>query len=601
MNKYPVFAKRKTTNLNKLWDFKFLEHTEFNDFEPACVEFDDRLPVPSAFDAFPAYSGKRGLGVYRCYLDIPSNTDALLKFGAVGMYCRIYIDGCIAGEHYSAYTAFDCRVPKSENVRREVIVVAGNRFDYKINPLQEIFFDFYAYGGIFREVELHLLPKGELIDWVGVDTIDYKNRRLKVAIKASGIQNLTVGVDGKFQFNLNNIDFSKGKHEFEFELKDGKLWSQESPALHVLEVDNGTDSITVRFGIRVVEASKGKILLNGKPVKLLGVCRHEAHPQYGPALPYQQLVADLQIIRDMGCNFIRGTHYAQDPRFLQLCDEMGFLVFEESMGWGQSVKHFTDVNFVEAQLRQCSEMISASYNSPSVIIRGFLNEGESDNEGSREFYEAMVKLIRKEAPRCLVTSASNKALEDRFLELYDVICLNLYPGWYSEKAGKENPLDEIVPAINKCISEIHKSGLNDKPLIISEIGAGAIYGWRDPVCAHWSEEYQEKYLEIVCNEVVKKDIEEITGIALWQFCDCRTYRGAGALMRPRTFNNKGILDEYRRPKLAYASVKKIFQEYLKYRTDECTDTSELENSKMLLKKRHRSLRSGKNRFTKTFL
>lgn len=556
MSKYPVYIKRKTINLNKLWDFKFLKNADFTNFESNSVEFDDVLPVPSAFDAFPAYNCKRGIGVYRCFVEVPVDSAAILKIGAAGMYCKVYIDGIETAAHYSAYTAFECEVPASDNLRREIVIAVCNRFDYDNYPLQEIFFDFYAYGGIFRDVELQILPKFNRLEWLGVDTLDYAKRLVKISVKASGIQNLTVNLDGKFHCQIEKADFAEGVYDFELELHDFSLWSPESPNLHIIEVDNGDDSIAVRFGIRQVHTDKGKILLNGNEIKLLGVCRHEAHPQFGPALPYQQLIADLQIIRDMGCNFIRGSHYAQDPRFLALCDEMGMLVFEESLGWGQSVRHFTDKKFIDAQLKQITEMISASYNNPSVIIRGFLNEGESDREESRNCYEALLKLIREISPCSLVCSASNKGLDDRFLELYDLVCFNLYPGWYSDNPNDENPLFGISESINNCISELKERGLSDKPFIISEIGAGAIYGWRDSACTHWAEEYQDEYLKIVCNEIANP---AISGVALWQFCDCRTYRGAGAVMRPRSFNNKGILDEYRRPKQAYKTVKQSFQ------------------------------------------
>ena len=559
MKTYPFFERRKSLDLDSVWDFKFLEDVGFDEFDVTVVEYDDRLPVPSAFDAFPAYNGKRGLGVYRCFVDIMPDTRSLLRIGAVGMYCKVFVDGVPIGEHYSAYTPFECRIAPAEELKRELVIMVCNRFDYETYPLQEIFFDFYAYGGIFRDVELQLLPDGELIEWVGVDTLDYKSGKVKVTVKSFGYQNLSFAVDDEHLREFKKVDFSNGQNEFMLDLNGFALWQPEAPCLHTLTVDNGTDSMTVRFGIRQLWTDKGKIILNGKALKLLGFCRHEAHPQYGPALPYQQLVADLQLLRDMGCNFVRGSHYPQDSRFLDLCDELGFLVFEESMGWGQKVSHFTDPAFVAAQLKQTEEMISAGYNNPSVIIRGFLNEGETDNEASRPCYEALIKLIRARDPYRLVTYASNRKMNDLFLELVDVISLNIYPGWYAADRNDEQPLGEIVPEINSIINGLEKRGLGDKPLIISEIGAGAIYSWRDPICAHWSEEYQAEYLTIVCSEVVAN--KNIAGVALWQFCDCRTYRGATALMRPRAFNNKGVLDEYRRPKLAYQSVKTIFRDF----------------------------------------
>ena len=557
MKKFPHYPKRKSLDLNTIWDFKFIDDADFDQFEPAEVKYDDRLPVPSAFDAFPAYNGKRGIGVYRCFVDIANNTDALLKIGSAAMYSKVFADGQQIGEHFSAYTPFECRIPAAEKLTREIVIMTCNVFDYDKYPLHEIFFDFYAYGGIFRDVEVQLLPDGELIEWVGVDTVDFEQRKIKVIVKSHGCQNIEISVNDSFIKEIKNVDFSQGSYDFELELKELSLWSPEAPALHTLTVDNGMDSMTVRFGIRQVKAEKSKILLNGIPVKLLGCCRHEAHAQYGPALPIQQLYSDVQLLKDLGCNFVRGSHYPQDPRFLEICDEMGILVFEESMGWGQQARHFIDDKFIAAQLKQTSEMIEASYNNPSVIIRGFLNEGSSECEEAATIYTALAELIRDEAPNCLVTYASHRGLNDRYLDLVDVVCFNIYPGWYAQDPNNEKPLDEILPKINECIKGLEEMGFVDKPFIISEIGAGAIYGWRDPICAHWSEDYQNEYFKIVCNEVVSND--KINGISLWQFCDCRTYRGSTALARPRAFNNKGLLDEYRRPKMAYYSVKNIFQ------------------------------------------
>ncbi|MEA2012147.1 MAG: GDSL-type esterase/lipase family protein, partial [Verrucomicrobiota bacterium] len=102
-------------------------------------------------------------------------------------------------------------------------------------------------------------------------------------------------------------------------------------------------------------------------------------------------------------------------------------------------------------------------------------------------------------------------------------------------------------------------GFGEKPFIISEIGAGAIYGSRDQLNGYWSEEYQAELLRLVCNEVTSNS--KIAGVSLWQFCDIRTFQGPRAMTRPRCFNNKGTFDEYRRPKAAYITVKSIFQAF----------------------------------------
>jgi len=145
-------------------------------------------------------------------------------------------------------------------------------------------------------------------------------------------------------------------------------WSPSDPKLHTLRVRTNGDDIIERFGIRELKIDDGKMLLNGEPLKLLGYCRHEAHPQFGPALPEQQLLHDLQILKDLGCNFVRGAHYPQDQRFLDLCDELGFLVKEESLGWNAPVEDFQNPVFCDLQEQQTRLMVRNSINHPSVII-----------------------------------------------------------------------------------------------------------------------------------------------------------------------------------------------------------------------------------------
>jgi beta-glucuronidase len=133
-------------------------------------------------------------------------------------------------------------------------------------------------------------------------------------------------------------------------------------------------------GIRQVQVEGRDILINGRPQRLLGFCRHEAHPQFGCALPDEILISDVQQLVDLGCNFVRGSHYPQDPRFLDLCDEVGLLVWNEAIGWQHTAEHLTDPHFVDAELLHIDEMVAMSANHPSVIMWGILNESESQKE-----------------------------------------------------------------------------------------------------------------------------------------------------------------------------------------------------------------------------
>ncbi|MEI7437202.1 MAG: glycoside hydrolase family 2 TIM barrel-domain containing protein [bacterium] len=549
MRAYPHFNKRKTHDLNGIWDFTFMDNGGLDDVIPKAIHYNDRLPVPSAFDALPAYAGKRGLGIYRCFVEVTPHVETVLKIGGAGMTGRVYVDGVLLAEHSGTYTPFEVRIPAAVNVRREIVVATDNRYDFVRCPLHENYHDFYNYGGLIRQVWLEELPVNA-IRRVQVVTEDLTTGQIRVKVEFYGAPApVTASIDG------GAVKAASGE-EFTVLVPEPTLWSVEAPTLHRLTVDSGSDSITVRFGLRQVTAAKGQVLLNGKPVKLLGYCRHEAHPQFGPATPETLMAADLQLLREMGCNFVRGSHYQQDPRFLDLCDELGFLVFSESTGWGADHKQLTDPTFIRHQLEQTRVMVETDFNHPSVILWGFLNEGASDAEFARECYTRLIALIRALDPSRLVTYASNRYLKDIFLDQVDVVSFNFYPGWYSPDRETDRPLGEVLPRIRGDIEGLAKLGLSGKPFIISEIGAAALYGCRDPHQGFWTEDYQAELLRLVCQESV--DNPRIAGLALWQFCDIRTYQGSGALLRPRGFNNKGTFDEYRRPKAACAVVKSVF-------------------------------------------
>lgn len=560
MMPYPHYPRRRIHSLDGLWHFAWLgENVDLENLNPNAVACPERMSVPGCFDATPAYAGKRGTAVYRTTVQTTPDTPGLLTFGALGMWARVYVDGELLAESRQPYSQLEVPVPAAAAATRDIVVVSDNRFNRQRLPLLEQFFDFYAYGGIFRSVYWHELP-ARALDRVQLTTLDLASGRVRADVRFreafTGKRTASLTVDGKLLPPVK-LTVRKGQADFEFTVPEPAPWSPASPALHTCELGVGDDAVAERFGLRTVGIADGVVAINGEPVKLLGYCRHEAHPQFGPALPLDQLVQDLHLLRDLGCNFVRGSHYPQDPRFLDLCDELGFVVFEESMGWGQQVEHFVDPVFQDLQAAQTETMVRKSYNHPCVALWGFLNEGASHKPESRAIYERLAATLRALDSTRLVTYASMHPFDDLNLDLVDVVSINCYPGWYAQDKELVAPSAEIVPRLDAIRASLENRGFGGKPFLVSEIGAGAIYGWRDPLHAHWSEEYQQEYLRVVCEEVVKNPA--IAGVALWQFCDGRTYASARALMRPRAFNNKGTLDEYRRPKLAYGTVRSIFR------------------------------------------
>ena len=556
---FPHFPSRSVLRLDGLWDFSFMEKCH-DPLKPdlAKVTYTEKLAVPGVFDAMPQYAGKRGTAFYRTFVTAPPNARMLLKSGGLGMWGAFFWDGQFIGLQDLPYSGMEFEFNSGEGNRHELVAVIDNRFNFKRQPLLSQNYDYYCFGGIFRSIELHQLPP-LAIDRAQVSTVSLEGK-IQVKVKLTG-QFHTKKIDVTYQIDDGeavklSCDVFHEVATFNATVPNPSIWSTTSPALHTIAITIGNDTVVERFGLRTIKAEKGQILLNGEPLRLHGYCRHESHPEFGPALPLQVVLEDIQLLKKTGCNFVRGSHYPQDQRFLNLCDENGILVWEETVGWGDRENHLMDPAFREAQLRQLPWMVKNSFNHPCVIFWGFLNEGDSSLPKARKVYEEMIGTLRKLDDTRLITYASNAYTKDFNFDLVDVISINAYPGWYAANQETMRPIDEIRPKFDHFIKFLHESAFDDKPFIISEVGAGAIYGWRDRLRAHWSEEYQADFLDEVLTYF--DETPRIAGIALWQLIDCRTYSSSRALGRPRAFNNKGLFDEYRRPKLAFDVVSKHY-------------------------------------------
>jgi len=148
-----------------------------------------------------------------------------------------------------------------------------------------------------------------------------------------------------------------------------------------------------------------------------------------------------------------------------------------------------------------------------------------------------------------ITYATMHPLEDICLSLVDLLSVNKYLGWYHDS------VEHWQVFLSQFKEKLKNEGLAGKPIIISEFGAGALYGERTFEEQKWSEGFQERYLEYTLNLFLKDP--DIIGTFIWQYCDIRTARELD-LSRPRSFNNKGIVNEYRKPKQAYWTVRKMY-------------------------------------------
>ena len=538
------------------------------EFEPCAGNYAGQkfpVAVPGCWENHPLFADYRGEGIYRKTFQAQGNVRIECK--GVSHTATVYLDGQEVGHHYNAYTPFSVVVNDLEPGIHMLEIKADNRF-HKDSALH-VPNDYMSYGGISRGVVVEEL-NDLYLEYVHVKTYR-ENEQWHVQVKAA-VNVLKIGqndeeditIQGKIKdtaFEWKLTETVKKHYEFCTDLKiDGiEEWSPETPMLYQVELqmlreDEVIDDLIERFGFREICVQGKYILLNGKKLRIKGVCRHEDHPDYGCALPYQTIYNDLVLIRQMGANSIRTAHYPNDEIFLDLCDELGILVWEENHARGLEEDRMKHPLFEEQAEQVIREMIFYHYNHPCIFIWGILNECASETLFGRSCYEKQFRLIREMDDSRPCTFASCKFFGDICFDLPDVVSCNLYPRWYVDKPVRDY-LNEVYDWI------VEDGNGKGKPFIVSEIGAGGLYGCHNAYHGKWTEEYQADALSEQVSECLK--FSESMGVYIWQFCDVRV-SSEWFTGRPREMNNKGVVDEYRRPKAAYGRVKEIFEQYTNY-------------------------------------
>lgn len=193
-------------------------------------------------------------------------------------------------------------------------------------------------------------------------------------------------------------------------------------------------------------------------------------------------------------------------------------------------------------------MVEQYYNHPSIIIWGLHNEVETNTKAGYEFTKMAYGYVKEMDNSRLISFASDRFVHDISLEFCDIVALNNYFGWYY---GEESDWEAYIKGFRSSLNE---RGFGDKPVMMSEFGVPAMIGISSFEKEKWSMQYQAEYVE----RVIKLCAEEecVCGSAVWVLFD---FQSANDLMKARGFNNKGLMNEYRKPKLAYYKVKELYK------------------------------------------
>lgn len=525
--------------------------------------------VPSCLESIPGLETYRGEGVYSRWIETDSVCNLRFVFLGVSFDARVYLDDVLLGRHEDAYTAFAFVAPGVQPGRHRLSVRVDNRFGE--HAALHVPNDYMSYGGITRACHVQTVPDVFIRSLSALPRADQGAWLLHLSVKLQPISGqphdltVTVHAAGQTVALHGRIAAQELTLEHTLRVEHADEWSPQSPTLYsvraVLCVDgSAVDDLTERVGFRSVQASPSRVLLNGSPLRIAGVNRHEDMANFGCAIPAAAMLHDLTLIRDLGFNAVRTSHYPNDPLFLDYCDELGLLVWEEGHARGLSLEQMQNPHFLAQSRASLSEMITQHINHPCVIFWGLLNECASDTPYGRTCYERLLGVMRSLDDTRLMVSASCKRgrgwglppamvsseAGDLCHDLQDAVCHNIYPEWYLSV--------DTAAMLRDLYQGVQNAGGAGKPFIISEIGAGALYGNHDPRRAKWSEERQSDILRSQISALLAD--EHVAGFFIWQFCDNRvTQEGGWFRDRARTMNNKGIVDEYRRPKMAYAAVR----------------------------------------------
>ncbi|WP_043582026.1 glycoside hydrolase family 2 protein [Geminisphaera colitermitum] len=588
---YPLYPERRSLVLDGFWDFAWLGDVNIAAVTPEAhaEAFNEIAAVPGCYNLAGPRIDARGAALYRTRFVFPSGPTRL-KFGGLGLYARIWLDNIDLGEIKTPYSTVSRDVSLSETDRdeHELLVLVDNRFGNPDTvPIFKPYADFYGYGGIYRSVTLTRLPDTR-VERVKVTTLDIATGQVRLEARFGGRipdrLRIRYAFDDGTPVETTLAPVGKQGLMIETQVPGHRVWSPENPNLHTLSFGiscpdtdadapfEESDTVIERFGIRTIATRGRDILLNGSPVRLLGLNRHESHPQFGPVQPPQLIADDLQWARELNANFIRAVHYQPDPNFLDACDRAGFLVWAETLGWAQPQSDACDASINALHRDAALALVDTSLNHPSVIIYAFLNESCSDTPDGRRLYQNLVQTLRDADSSRLISYASNRFEKDLCFDLADIISINPYPGWIGGRA----PVDEAdkikiwaTPSLSRIRPEFDRLAeyfsthpqYAQKPLLVSESGACGIYGIRDRARSQWSEEFQQDYFDEAIRAVL--DNPRYLGTTLWQMIDCRSFANVGPEIRtkPRGYNNAGLLDEYRRPKLAFDTVKSLYERY----------------------------------------
>lgn len=496
------------------------------------------------------------------------------RIGAANYYAKVWINGEFIGEHEGGYLPFQFEVTDKVRFGKENFLSV--KVDNQLSPERvppgnipeeehprsvrqrsypDVNFDFFPYGGIHRPVYLFCTPLDYIEDIAVTTSIEGKKGLIKYRITKKGGEAKKAFIHlGDENTRLDQkAEFRGNMAEGELTIDEATFWSPDNPHLYEMVVEllspEGApiDEYTLSIGIRTIEVKNDRLYLNGEPIFLKGFGKHEDFPIIGKGLNLPLIVKDYSLMKWIGANSFRTSHYPYSEEMMNMADKEGFLVIDEipavGLFFGKGNKR--RLSLCKQYLR---ELIARDKNHPSVIMWSIANEPHSTKPEAKEFFRQLYQHTKKLDPSRLVTLVSMFGLKEEALAYVDVICLNRYYGWYTEPGQ----LDRASHKLSRELDALYQT--YKKPILLSEFGAGAIAGVHAHPAELFSEEYQAELIQKYCEVIESKPY--MIGEHVWCFADFKTAQVAYRV----ALNRKGVFTRTRQPKLAAHLLRKIWIE-----------------------------------------
>lgn len=545
---------------------------------------EEMIPVPASFQDFYTEKDIReytGDFWYETDFFVPGEWEGreiLLRFGAATHRASVYVNGILITEHEGGFLPFSAKVTTvvRYDSYNKVVVKVNNELNCTNIPCGETitlpngkkmskpYFDFFNYAGLQRSVYLLAVPRESIVDFDLDYAIHGKNAEVSYQIRTNGEHAVQLAL---FDAKGHCVAQKDGKEGVLY-VENARLWQVRNAYLYRLRIrimdgEELIDEYEQEIGIRTVKVEGTDILINGEPVYLKGFGKHEDSDIVGRGFSIGIMKRDFELMKWIGANSFRTSHYPYSEEIYQMADREGFLVIDEvpAVGMFQSLMNFMEAStgkqtaffkkettpvLLKAHLRAIEEMIARDKNHPSVVAWSLLNEPETTNEAAvpyfKEVFDLANKLDMQKRPRTFALIMNSLPDTCKCYQFSDIIALNRYYGWYM-KGGYEICVAEEL--FRKEMDAWKEKKLN-KPFIFTEYGADTLASEHKLPSVMWSQEYQDEYLKMT--HEVFDSYDFIKGEQIWNFADFQTTEG---IMRVNG-NKKGVFTRQRQPKdIAY--------------------------------------------------